>query len=593
MDLWWVALVLAVAYGLCRFLLMFIPPIVPSIEVDTSDVILEENQTQEERSIYLPRRGPGYGDKVKCYEPATMKYLGYLQTADKDLVRDHVKQARIAQTTWANSSFKQRRRFLRVLLKYILENQALICQVSSRDSGKTLVDAVLGEIMTTCEKIHWLLDEGERLLKTEYRSVGRSMLHKTARVEYYPLGVIGAIVPWNYPFHNIFNPMLSAVFAGNAVVIKVSEHASWSALFYIRIIHAALQAVGAPTELVHIVTGYAETGEALVTFADKIIFVGSPGVGRMVMKTAAETLTPVTLELGGKDAFIVCEDVNVTEVAQVAVRAALQSSGQNCAGAERFYVHSDIYSNFVSNIIKLVKSVRVGPPLQGTYDMGAICLPEHTNRLQALVDEAIAKGAEIAVRGKLFISNLGDDVGGQFYPPTVILNVNHTMKLMQEEIFGPIIAIMKFKTDDEVVRLANDSKFGLGCAVFSGNTQRANSIASKIRCGFAAINDFAVTYMCQSLPFGGIKESGFGRFGGVEGLRACCLVKAVAEDRCKYIRTVIPKPIQYPVADNAFEFEKALVETLYSMSIMDRIKGLGNLIKILTAPEQAPTWKKE
>lgn len=572
---------------------MFIPPIVPSIEVDTSDVILEENQTQEERSIYLPRRGPGYGDKVKCYEPATMKYLGSLQTADKDLVRDHVKQARIAQTTWANSSFKQRRRFLRVLLKYILENQALICQVSSRDSGKTLVDAVLGEIMTTCEKIHWLLDEGERSLKTEYRSVGRSMLHKTARVEYYPLGVIAAIVPWNYPFHNIFNPMLSAVFAGNAIVIKVSEHASWSAFFYIRIIHAALQAVGAPTELVHIVTGYAETGEALVTFADKIIFVGSPGVGRMVMKTAAETLTPVTLELGGKDSFIVCEDVNVTEVAQVAVRAALQSSGQNCAGAERFYVHSDIYSNFVSNIIKLVKSVRVGPPLQGTYDMGAVCLPEHTNRLQALVDEAIAKGAEIAVRGKLFISNLGDDVGGQFYPPTVILNVNHTMKLMQEEIFGPIIAIMKFKTDDEVVRLANDSKFGLGCAVFSGNKQRANSIASKIRCGFAAINDFAVTYMCQSLPFGGIKESGFGRFGGVEGLRACCLVKAVAEDRCKYIRTVIPKPIQYPVADNAFEFEKALVETLYSMSIMDRIKGLGNLIKILTAPEQAPTWKKE
>lgn len=581
------------AYVLCRLLLMLIPTIVPSIEVDTSDVILEENQTEEESPIYVPGRGVGHKDKVNCYDPATMKYLGYLQTVNKDEVREHVKQARVAQSMWARSSYKQRRRFLRVLLKYILENQELICQVSSRDSGKTLVDAVLGEIMTTCEKIHWLLNEGERWLKPEYRSTGWAMPHKTARVEYHPLGVIGAIVPWNYPFHNIFNPMLSAVFAGNAVVIKVSEHASWSAFFYFRIIQAALQAVGAPAELVHIIIGYEETGEALVTYADKIIFVGSPGVGRMVMKTASETLTPVTLELGGKDAFIVCEDVNVTEVAQVAVRAGLQSSGQNCAGAERFYVHSDIYPDFVNNIIKLVKSVRVGPPLQGTYDMGAICLPDHTNRLQALVDEAIEKGAEIAVRGKLFIGDLGDDVGGQFYPPTVILNVNHSMKLMQEEIFGPIIAIMKFNTDDEVVRLANDSKFGLGCAVFSGSKQRANTIASKIRCGFAAINDFAVTYMCQSLPFGGIKESGFGRFGGAEGLRACCLIKAVAEDRFNYIRTVIPKPIQYPVADNAFEFEKALVETLYSINLLERIRGLGNLIKIFRAPEQGPAWKKE
>ncbi|KAH7414800.1 hypothetical protein KP509_14G011800 [Ceratopteris richardii] len=447
--------------------------------------------------------------------------------------------------------------------------------------------------MTTCEKIHWLLDEGERSIRTEYRSVGRAMLHKTARVEYYPLGVIGAIVPWNYPFHNIFNPMLSALFAGNAIVIKVSEHASWSAYIYLRIIHAALLAIDAPTDLVHIITGYAETGEALVTFADKIIFVGSPGVGRMVMKTAAETLTPVTLELGGKDAFIVCEDVNVAEVSQVAVRAALQSSGQNCAGAERFYVHSSIYEEFVNHIIKIVKSVRVGPPLQGTYDMGAICLPEHTNKLQDLVDDALRKGADVAVRGKLFIGDLGNDVVGQFYPPTVILNVNHTMKIMQEEIFGPIIAIMKFNTDDEVVHLANDSKFGLGSAVFSADPKRANKIASRIHCGFAAINDFATTYMCQSLPFGGVKESGFGRFGGVEGLRACCLVKAVAEDRIKYIKTVIPKPLQYPVADNAFEFQKALVEVLYNISLIDRIKALGNLIKIFTAPESSTDLKKE
>lgn len=576
---------LAASYGLFRFLLMLIPPIVPSIEVDASDVIFQGSQTEQENAIYVPKKGVGYGDRVHCYEPATMHYLGCVPASNKDDVREHVKQARLAQSVWARSSFKQRRKLLRVLLKYILENQELICQVSSRDSGKTLVDAVLGEIMTTCEKITWLLNEGERWLKPEFRSTGRAMPHKTARVEFHPLGVIGAIVPWNYPFHNVFNPMLAAVFAGNAIVIKVSEHASWSGLFYSRIIQEALQNIGAPADLVHVITGYAETGEALVSLVDKVIFVGSPGVGKKVMETASRTLTPVTLELGGKDAFIVCEDVDASEVAQVAVRAALQSSGQNCAGAERFYVHSKIYANFVDSVIKIVKSIRVGPPLHGTYDMGAICLPEHTDRLKDLVDEATDNGAEIVVRGKLFIGDLGDDVGGQFYLPTVILNVNHSMRLMKEEVFGPIIAIMKFNTDDEAVRLANQSTFGLGCAVFSGNKQRANAIASKIYCGFAAINDFAVTYMCQALPFGGVKNSGFGKFGGVEGLRACCLVKAVVEDRCKYIKTVIPKPLQYPVAENAFEFEKVLVQTLYGLSIWERLKGLVALIKILTAPE--------
>ncbi|KAJ6850655.1 aldehyde dehydrogenase 22A1 [Iris pallida] len=206
-----------------------------------------------------------------------------------------------------------------------------------------MVDASLEEIMTTCEKLTWLLAEGKKWLKPEYRSSGRSMLHKRANVEFYPLGVVGAIVSWNYPFHKMFNPMLATVLSGNGVVIKVSEHASWSGCFYLRIIQAALAAVGAPENLVHMITGsFAESGQALVSSVDKIIFVGSPGVGRMIMKKASETLISVTLDLGGKDAFIVYEDVDVSHVVNVAIRAALKSSGQNCAGAERFYVHQDI-----------------------------------------------------------------------------------------------------------------------------------------------------------------------------------------------------------------------------------------------------------
>ncbi|WCJ23321.1 aldehyde dehydrogenase 22A1 [Euphorbia peplus] len=582
MAFWWPIIVIAFAYGICRFLLMLIPLNVPSIDVDASDV-LDGNQTQENSFIYVPPRGRAQQQdrKVQCYEPATMKYLGFFPALSPAEVKERVAHARKAQKVWAKSSFKQRRQFLRILLKYIIEHQELICEVSSRDTGKTMVDASLGEIMTTCEKITWLISEGEKWLKPEYRSCGRSMLHKKSKVEFHPLGVIGAIVSWNYPFHNIFNPMLAAVFSGNGIVIKVSEHASWSGCFYFRIIQAALAAVGAPENLVDIITGFAETGEALVSSADKIIFVGSPGVGKVIMRNASNTLVPVTLELGGKDAFIVCEDVDVPQVAQVAVRAALQSSGQNCAGAERFYVHKDVYSSFVSEITKIVKSVSAGPPLLGRYDMGAICLQEHSERLQNLVNDAIDKGAEIVARGSF--GHLGEGAVDQYFPPTVLVNVNHTMKLMQEEAFGPIMPIMKFSTDEEVIRLANDSRYGLGCAVFSGKQHRAKDIASQIHCGVAAINDFASSYMCQSLPFGGVKDSGFGRFAGIEGLRACCLVKSVVEDRWwPYIKTVIPKPIQYPVSENGFDFQISLVETLYGLNIWDRLRALVNVLKLLS-----------
>ncbi|KDO71926.1 hypothetical protein CISIN_1g007627mg [Citrus sinensis] len=576
-------IVLAFAYAICRFLLMLIPPNVPSIDVDASDVLDDGNQTPDNSFIYIPPRGrtPQSETKVQCYEPATMKYLGYFPALSRAEVDERVAQARKAQKVWAKSSFKQRRQFLRILLKYIIEHQELICEISSRDTGKTMVDASLGEIMTTCEKITWLLSEGEKWLKPEYRSSGRSMIHKKAKVEFHPLGVVGAIVSWNYPFHNIFNPMLAAVFSGNGIVIKVSENASWSGCFYFRIIQAALAAVGAPENLVDVITGFAETGEALVSSVDKIIFVGSPGVGRMIMRNASKTLTPVTLELGGKDAFIVCDDVDVPHVAQIAVRAALQSSGQNCAGAERFYVHRDIYALFVSQVAKIVKSVSAGPPLAGKYDMGALCLLEHSEKLQNLVNDALDKGAEILARGSF--GHLSEGAVDQYFPPTVIVNVNHTMKLMQEEAFGPIMPIMKFNTDEEVVKLANDSRYGLGCAVFSGSQHRAREIAAQIQCGVAAINDFASNYMCQSLPFGGVKDSGFGRFAGVEGLRACCLVKSVVEDRWwPYIKTKIPKPIQYPVAENGFEFQESLVEALYGLNIWDRLRALVNVLKVLT-----------
>ena len=213
----------------------------------------------------------------------------------------------------------------------------------------------------TLEKIRWLCNEGEQWLKPEHRSSGAMMFYKKARVEYHPVGVMGAIVPWNYPFHNVFNPLVANLFAGNALVVKVSEYASWSSQYYGRVIDAALDAVGAPRDLVQIITGYGEAGSALVTGGvQKVVFVGSTGIGRKVMEAAAKTLTPVVLELGGKDPFIVCADADLNQCVPMALRGAFQSCGQNCAGAERFYVHEKIHDKFGEKI-----ATRLGAELLG------------------------------------------------------------------------------------------------------------------------------------------------------------------------------------------------------------------------------------
>lgn len=445
--------------------------------------------------------------------------------------------------------------------------------VAGRDSGKVLVDAAFGEVLVTCEKIAWLLKEGETHLRDERRSKSSMMMYKRPRVEYHPVGVMGAIVPWNYPFHNVMNPLVANLFAGNALVVKVSEHASWSSAFYLRMVREALRAVGGPEDLVQIVTGYAETGSALVSGGvDKLVFVGSPWVGKAVMKTAAETLTPVVLELGGKDPIVVCEDADLNQAVATSLRGSFQSCGQNCAGAERIFVRKEVYAAFVDRAVAVVRTMRQGACTQADRDLGAMCMPQEAARIQGLVDDAVAKGARLLVGGVV-----PDQRQGQFYPPTVLADIKPHMRIAKEEVFGPVMCIACVDNDAEAVMLCNDCPFGLGSSVFSRSKRRANHIAKQLRCGMSSINDFATTYMCQSLPFGGVKDSGFDRFAGIEGLRGCCVPKAVVDDIWPF-RTDIPPPLQYPVAPTAFDFTRGLVRMFYADSLVARAKGLGELL---------------
>lgn len=273
---------------------------------DAPVVTVDEDESQRE-DILPPGRAKltpataspridGQPDLIRCWDPTTMEDLGTAKVDTPADVKDALRRARRAQHEWRRSSFAQRRRLLRTLLRFIVENTQTVARVACRDSGKTKVDAVFGEIAVTCEKLRWTIAHGERWLRPEYRDSGLMNLHKTSRVEWTPVGVVGAIVPWNYPCHNVFNPIIAATFAGNSIVIKASEYAAWSTAYYQRALDACLEAAGAPAGLVQIVNGFAETGNALVNGgADKIIFVGSVHVGRQVMKACADARRVVPL----------------------------------------------------------------------------------------------------------------------------------------------------------------------------------------------------------------------------------------------------------------------------------------------------------
>jgi acyl-CoA reductase-like NAD-dependent aldehyde dehydrogenase len=392
-----------------------------------------------------PKKLDGERERVYLWDPSTFDYFGEVKAMSAEEVKAAVTRARKAQAVWKESSFEKRRLLMRTMLKYITENSENCARVAVRESGKTFLDAVIGEVLVTCEKLTWLANSGEQYLQKEYRDTGRMMMMKRVYVEYVPLGVIGAIVPWNYPFHNVFNPVSAALFSGNAIVIKVSEYASWSIRYYKAIIDACLEAVGAPKDLVQFVVGYGATGAALVTSGvDKVIFVGSPGVGAIVAKAAADNLTPVVLELGGKDPFIVCDDADVKGIVQTACRGVWQNMGQNCAGPERFFVYEKVYDEFCDGVTAIVKQMKIGPSLgDPIVDCGAICMgPKQMLHYQKLVDDAVIKGARVLAGG--FIPGPNHPLSkGSFYPPTILADIPENALIAQEEIFGPIMAIFK------------------------------------------------------------------------------------------------------------------------------------------------------
>ncbi|TPX38320.1 hypothetical protein SmJEL517_g00308 [Synchytrium microbalum] len=518
---------------------------------------------------------------IICYDPATGQKLGERRAMTPTEILETVARARQAQREYAKTTFKKRRAILTTLLDWVVENQELVCRVTARDSGKTIVDASFGELLTTCEKLRWTIANGETVLAPEYRGGGGLVVaHKSARVEYTPIGVMGCIVSWNYPCHNVLGPIISALMAGNACVVKASEHVAWSSAYWQSIVRTVLRKHGIDDALVAIVNGWSDAGEALIGCADKITFIGSPGVGKLVMRKASETITPVVLELGGKDAAVICEDCDFDQVVQIAMRGTFQNCGQNCIGLERLVVHAKIYDKFVNEMERRISGLIQGPPLSSTkaVDCGAMTMSQASKNIQHLVDDAVKSGARLLVGGKPY--KCPSYPSGQYFTPTLLVDVTPDMKIAKEEVFGPVAVVMKFKNDADAIRIVNACPFGLGSSVFTLNYSRGEKIAAALRTGMANVNDFGINYLCQSLPFGGVGISGIDRFAGVEGLRGNCHIRAITSDYYRYfgVRTGIPPLLQYPLSKTSDEFQKGLVEFLYGAGLSGKLRGIFGLL---------------
>jgi acyl-CoA reductase-like NAD-dependent aldehyde dehydrogenase len=520
---------------------------------------------------------PSLPETLECRNPATLERLGDVPVLSRAEVVQRVERGRRAQGSWGRTSFAERRRVLRALLDHIVAHQEEICRACARDSGKTLVDAAMGEIFPVCEKLRYTIAHGESDLSPEARRAG-VLVHKKVRVEYHPLGVVGVLCPWNFPFHNVLCPVIPALFAGNAVVVKVSEWTSWSAADFQAIFDEVLSKTGHSKDLVQIITGAGETGSALVTSGvEKVFFTGSPGNGKKVAAAAAETLTPVVLELGGKDPMIICDDADLDQAVGTAMLGVFTACGQMCVAAERLYVFDGIYEKFVERIVEKVRALRQGPPSEdagGQYDVGAMTMPRQLEIIERQVKDAVQKGARVLAGGRR-----NPNLKGQFWEPTVLVDVDHTMAVVREETFGPVMTIVRVHSEEEAVRLANDSPYGLGSSVFTKDNKRAERIARQISAGMTVVNDYGIAYMMQAAPFGGVRISGFGRINGREGLRACCNEKTVVTDRLPIHQGMSFYPIKaatYPLLENT-------VSLIYGRGLTTKVKALGGIAKSLVS----------
>lgn len=477
--------------------------------------------------------------RIDVINPATLERVAEVPRTPPEAVPEAVGRARRASQLWRALSFAQRARFLYAARDWIVDHQDEIIETICSETGKPRTEALVAEIFYCCDILGFYAKNTERYLKDEIRTP-HLLKNKRAYVIYQPLGVVGVISPWNYPFTLTMGETVPALMAGNAVIIKPSEYTPLSGLLVSRI----FQEVGTPDSLVQTLCGYGDVGATLLDYCDGIAFTGSAATGRKVAQRAAERLIPVLLELGGKDPLIVLKDADLERAANACVWGALSNSGQICMSIERVYVEAPVYDEFANKVVERVKMLRQGVEKNfGEVDISSMTMLRQLEIVERHVRDAVEKGAKILAGGQRNVQ-----LHGLFYEPTVLVNVDHSMQIMREETFGPVIPIMKVNSAQEALALANDSIYGLTASVFTKNKRLGAQIARRLEAGNVCINDCIVNYAIIEAPYGGVKQSGLGRRHGEWGLRQFTWPQTVVIDRWGLKRELFWYPYNERVA---------------------------------------------
>ncbi|MFE4239189.1 aldehyde dehydrogenase family protein [Peribacillus butanolivorans] len=463
--------------------------------------------------------------KWEVYSPATGEKIAELDETPLESIPHFYTKSRQVFQTWSKLPIKERLQYLKRLRLLMVKKMDEIAEVISKDTGKVKIEALVADIMPTIDAIKHIEKHAVKALSKQKVSTPLMLIGKKSYIDYMPRGTVLVISPWNYPLQLAMVPILNALAGGNTVIAKPSEVTPLVGMCIDNLFHEA----GFPEGTVQFAHGGKDLGASLTEQKpDYIFFTGSVRTGKIIGEVAAKQLIPSTLELGGKDPMIVLRDANLERAVNGALWGAFTNSGQVCMSVERIYVERPIYKEFLSLLKEKANSLKQGTRL--TDDIGSMTFPAQIDIVAGHLEDALNKGA-ILESG----TSPNDWKTGQTYfiPPTILSNVNHSMKIMKEETFGPVLPVVPFDTEEEVVRLANDTEYGLNSSVWTMDTVKANRIASQLVTGAVTINDVLITVANHHLPFGGTKQSGIGRYHGEQGMRIFCHEKAIMIDNGK------------------------------------------------------------
>jgi acyl-CoA reductase-like NAD-dependent aldehyde dehydrogenase len=469
--------------------------------------------------------------KVISTNPATGEILRELDCATDTEVQIAVGRARTAQPAWAALGVRKRVAIVREFQRVLQEKKSEAARLITREAGKPYTESLLMEVLVVLDAARFLIENAARFLRDEPVPHGSAaMKAKTGRLLREPHGVIGIVSPWNYPFSIPAVEALAALVTGNAVVLKPSESTSLVG----RGLGAFLHTAGVPEAVFQAVVGDGATGAALLNSEiDKLVFTGSVATGKRIAQAAATRLLPVVLELGGKDPMLVLDDADLDVASSAAVWGAFANAGQTCLSVERCYVHRSLYAKFLESCVEKTRRLRVGDGMDPKTEIGPMIHERQLRVVEAQVEEAKLEGARVLAGGTRLL-----ELGRNFYAPTVLADVMQEMRIMQEETFGPVLPVAPFDTDEQAIRLANDSVFGLSASVWTRDPQRGEALARRIVAGTVMVNDTISCFGISEAPHGGVKASGIGRAHGRLGLEEMVRVKYLDVDRLPRMKKV-------------------------------------------------------